>query len=128
MVGMSFATIFSRVTMLAMVTACSNSPVGQNDASTSDAANDSPQQQEASVVTCSAPGACPTGGVCFFAVGDCTATTGICSDDSACDGGSTETMCFCDGSENPVAQCGPGGYATVKAASFGPCPLDASTD
>jgi hypothetical protein len=133
---MTTKTIFSRLLALWLVAACSTSPVAENDAST-DASSDgsssdaSPRdaQQEAAVVTCTTPGApCMGGGACFFAVGDCTATTGVCSDNSFCDAAPTETVCHCDGTQTPVPQCGPGGYALVKAASFGPCMFDAGFD
>lgn len=120
-----------RVLLLALLVGCSNSNVGQSDASTDAPANDAAQDGavEAGPVTCTTPGAaCPSGGKCFFAVGDCTATTGICADDSACAGASTETVCACDGTMPQAPQCGPGGYALVKAASFGPCAADAGTD
>jgi len=110
---------------LGMLGACSSSTVGQNDAST-DAASDAATE---AAVTCSTPGAaCPGGGKCFFAVGDCTATTGVCGDDSACAGANTESVCGCDGTQPVVPQCGPGGYALAKAAHFGPCAADAGTD
>jgi len=106
------------------LTACSNSGGGPSDASA-----DVAQEAEAGPVTCTTPGAdCPGGGKCFFAVGDCTATTGICADDSACAGASTEAVCGCDGSEPQEPKCGPGNYALAKAASYGPCPADAGTD
>ena len=114
--------------LLGLLAACSDSKVGPSDAST-DAADDVAQEAEAGPVTCSTAGAaCPGGGKCFFPVGDCSATTGICADDSACAGASTETVCGCDGTQPSVPQCGPGGYALAKAASFGPCPADAGTD
>ncbi len=130
---MTTKTIFSRLVALWVVTACSTSPIAQNDASTTDASSDassSDAPQEAAVVTCSTPGAaCAGGGACFFAVGDCTATMGVCSDNSYCDAAPTETVCHCDGTQTPVPQCGPGGYALVKAASFGPCTVfDAGFD
>ncbi len=122
---MTVKTMFSSVA-LGLLAACSSSPVGQNDAST-DATTDA--AQEAAVVTCTTPGAaCPGGGKCFFAVGDCSATTGVCADDSACAGASTESVCGCDGTQPVVPQCGPGGYALAKAAHFGPCAADAATD
>ncbi len=123
---MMAAKMFSRLAALGMLTACSTSPVGQNDAST-DAATDA--AQEAAVVTCTTPGAtCPGGGSCFFAVGDCSATTGVCSDDSACASAGTESVCGCDGTQPVVPKCGPGNYALAKAAHFGPCATDAGTD
>lgn len=113
--------------VLGLITACSTSPVGQNDASTNDASQDA--AQEAAAVTCTTPGAkCDGGGSCFFAVGDCTATTGVCSDDTACAGASTETVCHCDGTMTAVPQCGPGNYALAKAANYGPCASDGGTD
>ena len=105
-----------------VLAACSNSPTVQNDAS-ADAA------PEAGPVTCSTPGeACDGGGACFFLVGDCSATTGVCADNSFCAGAPTESACQCDGTNKTVPQCGPGGYALAKAASFGPCASDAGTD
>ena len=119
---MAAKTMFSRVAVVGALTACSNSPVVQKDAS-SDAA------QEAAVVVCSTPGAaCDGGGSCFFAVGDCSATTGVCSDDPACNGAPTETVCHCDGTATALPQCGPGGYALAKAANYGPCSSDGGTD
>jgi hypothetical protein len=107
---------------VALLSACSNSPVNQSDAST-DAASDGAQE---AAVTCTTPGAaCPGGGSCFFLVGDCTATTGICADDTGCSTASTETVCHCDGTQAPVPQCGPGGYALAKAVNYGPCTGDA---
>jgi len=111
--------------------ACSNSTGGPGDAATDAPANDggSEAAADAGPVTCTTPGAaCPSGGKCFFAVGDCTATTGICADDSACAGASTETVCGCDGTMPQAPQCGPGNYALVKASAYGPCPADAGTD
>jgi hypothetical protein len=117
-------TIFALCGLLA---ACSSSTPGPNDASTSDASSD--VAQEAAVVTCTTPGAaCPGGGKCFFTVGDCTATTGVCADDSACAGAGTESVCGCDGTQPVVPKCGPGGTALAKAAYFGPCAADAGTD
>jgi hypothetical protein len=112
---------------LGVLTACSSSTGGPNDAST-DAPSEA--QQDAGPVTCTTPGAaCPGGGSCFFPVGECTATTGVCADDSACAGAATESVCQCDGTtKTAVPQCGPGGSALAKAASFGPCPADAGTD
>ena len=121
--------MFSRVAALIVLTACSSTPVGQNDASTdasAEASND--VAQEAAIVPCSTPGAkCPSGGSCFFAVGDCSATTGICYD-SFCISAPTETVCHCDGSETAVPQCGPGNYALAQASYYGPCVNDAGTD
>ena len=116
----------SSVAALAALVGCSNSSGGQ-DAST-DASNDA--AQEAGTVTCTTAGAtCPGGGSCFFPVGDCTATTGVCADDSACAGANTESVCTCAGTtQTGVPQCGPGNSALAKAASFGPCPADAGTD
>lgn len=116
--------------MFLLLAACSNSS-GPADAATdasNDVGNDVAQEAEAPM-TCTTPGAaCPSGGKCFFLVGDCTATTGICADDSACAGANTETVCGCDGTMSSPPQCGPGGYALAKAASYGPCPMDAGTD
>jgi len=114
---------------LGVLAACSNSPDKGSDASV-DAPSGADVAQEAAVVTCTTPGAkCPSGGSCFFAVGDCTATTGICADDSFCAGASTETVCHCDGTETPEPQCGPGGYVLAQAANFGPCVAsDAGSD
>ena len=113
------------------VMGCSNSTGGPGDASTDAPENDAAQEAAADSgpVTCTTPGAaCPSGGKCFFAVGDCAATTGICADDSACAGASTETVCACDGTMPQAPQCGPGNYALVKASAYGPCPADAGTD
>lgn len=121
--------MFSRLVALGLLTACSTSPGGQ-DAST-DAASDatSDAAQEAAPVPCSTPGAkCMGGGSCFFAVGDCSATMGVCSDDSVCADASTETVCHCDGTQTATPQCGPGGYALVQALNYGPCTSDAGAD
>ncbi len=118
-------TTFAMAVTVAL-TACSNSTGGTKDAS-SDVSSDT--AQETGPVTCTTPGApCTGGGACFFPVGDCTATTGVCADNSACAGAPTETVCHCDGTQAPLPQCGPGGYALAKASSYGPCPPDAGTD
>ena len=108
------------------LSACSSPTVTGNDASI-DASAD--VAQEASVVTCTTPGAtCPSGGKCFFPVGDCNATVGVCDDDSFCADAGTESVCGCDGTMPVVPKCGPGNYALAKAAHFGPCATDAGTD
>ena len=113
--------------LLCALCACSSSQPN-NDAG-ADASSPNDAAQEAAVVTCTTPGAaCPSGGKCFFTVGDCTATTGICADDSYCASAKTETMCGCDGTMSSVPQCGPGNYALVKAANFGPCTSDGGAD
>ena len=113
------------VLALGLLAACSSSTGGPNDAST-DATNDAASE---AAVTCTTPGAaCPGGGKCFFPVGDCSATTGVCADDSACAGANTESVCGCDGTQPQVPQCGPGNYALAKARYFGPCLADAGTD
>ncbi len=127
---MAAATMSSRLAVLGVLTACSTSPVVQNEAG-SDAASEaaSDAAQEAAVVVCSTPGAaCAGGGACFFAVGNCAATTGVCSDNSSCAAAPTETVCHCDGTMTAVPQCGPGGYALVKAANYGPCVSDGGSD
>jgi hypothetical protein len=123
--------MFSRVAFLGLVSflasACSSTPAPQKDASTDATAND--VTQEAAVVMCSTPGAaCPTGGKCFFAVGNCGATMGVCADDSSCTGAPTESVCQCDGTAVVLPQCGPGGYALAKATNYGPCTSDAGAD
>jgi hypothetical protein len=125
-------TLFSLGLLLQV--ACTSSPNPQNDASTSDASGDasgdasSDVAKEAAPVTCTTPGAkCAGGGSCFFVVGDCTAEAGVCSDDTACTGAPTESVCHCDGTQTVVPQCGPGGTALAQAAHYGPC-TDAGTD
>jgi hypothetical protein len=119
---------------LALVLACSNSTNPQNDASSGDASGDASSDtssdvaKEAAAVTCTTPGAkCAGGGSCFFTVGDCTAEAGVCSDDTACTGAGTESVCHCDGTQSVVPQCGPGGTALAQAAYYGPC-TDAGAD
>ena len=119
----------TKMLLLLTLTACSSS-TPPNDASTeasTDASNDAPA--EAAAVTCTTPGAaCPSGGKCFFPIGDCSATEGVCADDSFCADAGTETVCACDNSQPQAPQCGPGNTALVKARYYGPCLSDAGAD